>query len=255
MVKTQTNTQTKTLNIKIIHILSLLLFLASSTFAEKDTLAPFFDKSKIEIRDIDESKMEKYKDDDDFNYYRIYKSPESLWEKIKYFFNKLLNFIFSNQKPLGIFVRYILILVLIFAIVFFLVKSKFRRLFFKNKTISEDILGSEINEDINKLDIEDLIKKAKSDKNWRLATRYYYLKLLKLLSTNEIIIWEINKTNRDYINELRESNYFEKFNKLSQIYNYVWYGDFSISETDFIAISVEFDTVLQNIKPIETDKE
>ena len=243
------------MNFKILYITFLLFFLANTTFAEKDTLAPFFDKSKIEIRKIDENKMEKYKDDDDFNFYRIYKSPETIWEKIQYYIEKSIGFVIRNQEPLGILIRYSLIIVLISAIVFFLVKSKFRRLFFKNKTISEDILASEINEDINKLDIEDLIKKAKSDKDWRLATRYYYLKLLKLLSTNEIIIWEINKTNRDYINELRESNYFDKFKNLSRIYNYVWYGDFSISETDFIAISVEFDTVLQNIKPIETNKE
>jgi hypothetical protein len=243
------------LNFKLIYILTIFLLFANNSFAEKDTLAPFFDKSEIEIRKIDESNLEKFKNDEDFNYYRIYKSPETLWDKIKYFISKIINFLFNNQKPIGILIRYIIILILISAIIFFLVKSKFRRLFFKNKTISEDILTSEINEDINKLDIEDLIKKAKLDKNWRLATRYYYLKLLKLLSTNEIIVWEINKTNRDYINELRESNYFEKFKKLSKIYNYVWYGDFSISETDFIAISVEFDTVLQNIKPIEANKE
>jgi len=243
------------LNFKLIYILTIFLLFASNSFAEKDTLAPFFDKSEIEIRKIDESNLEKFKNDEDFNYYRIYKSPETLWDKLKYFIRKIINFLFNNQKPIGILIRYIIILILISAIIFFLVKSKFRRLFFKNKTVSEDILTSEINEDINKLDIEDLIKKAKLDKNWRLATRYYYLKLLKLLSTNEIIVWEINKTNRDYINELRESNYFEKFKKLSKIYNYVWYGDFSISETDFIAISVEFDTVLQNIKPIEANKE
>lgn len=243
------------MNFKLIYILTIFLLFASNSFAEKDTLAPFFDKSEIEIRKIDESNLEKFKNDEDFNYYRIYKSPETLWDKLKYFIRKIINFLFNNQKPIGILIRYIIILILISAIIFFLVKSKFRRLFFKNKTVSEDILTSEINEDINKLDIEDLIKKAKLDKNWRLATRYYYLKLLKLLSTNEIIVWEINKTNRDYINELRESNYFEKFKKLSKIYNYVWYGDFSISETDFIAISVEFDTVLQNIKPIEANKE
>ena len=229
--------------------------MARFSFAEKDTLAPFFDKSEIEIRKINESSLEKYKNDDDFNYYRIYESPETLWDKIQYYLSKIVNFIFNNEKPIGIFFRYLVIIILIFTVVFFLVKSKFRRLFFKNKTISEDILISENIEDINKLDIDELIRKAKTDENWRLATRYYYLKLLKHLSSNEIIVWEINKTNRDYINELRESNYFDSFNKLSRIYNYVWYGNFTISESNFIEISVEFDATLQNLGTPETIKE
>ncbi len=232
----------------------MLLFSVNFAFAEKDTLAPFLDISNIEIRKFDEKNFEKYKDDDDFNYHRIYKSPETLWEKLLYFAHKLLDFIFNNKKPLGIFVRYVLVLALIFAIGFFLVKSKYRRLFFKNKTISENILISETEEDINNLNIDELINNAKAEKNWRLATRYYYLKLLKQLSVNQIIIWEINKTNRDYINELRESKFFDKFNKLSQIYNYVWYGDFSISETDFIAISIEFDSSIQKITNSESNK-
>jgi hypothetical protein len=233
--------------IRAINIVFLILIFANTSFAQKDTLAPFFDKSDVEIKKIDDSRFDEYRNKEEFNYFRDNISPETIWDYIKYMFQKFINYIFGDNNPIGITLKYLFIIGFITALVLFLLKSRFRLLFYKNKNISDGILISEINEDINKLDIVDLIKNAKTDKNWRLAIRYYYLNLLKALSNKEIIIWEINKTNKDYINELKTNNYYEKFKELSYIYNYVWYGNFNIDESSFIEISLKFDLVLQNI--------
>jgi hypothetical protein len=57
------------------------------------------------------------------------------------------------------------------------------------------------------------------------------LKLLKKLTDNNLIKWQIDKTNRDYSIELSNSKYTNQFNQLSLVYEYIWYGDFKLNET------------------------
>ena len=233
---------------KLLYLIFIIISFANNGFAEKDTLSPFFDKSNIEIRKIDSSRLNKYKNNDEFNYLKTYNNPETIWDYIKYWFFKLLNYIFSDKNPIGTAIKYILILSFIIIIIIFFTKNKFRKLFFSKKKIATNIYINELNDDIEKINIIDLIDKAKSEKNWQLAIRYYYLNLLKELSNNNIIEWKINKTNHNYINELRKSEFYEDFKDLSTIYNYVWYGDFVINEAGFIEISVKFDKTMQKIK-------
>ncbi|RYD86651.1 MAG: hypothetical protein EOP54_30040, partial [Sphingobacteriales bacterium] len=53
-------------------------------------------------------------------------------------------------------------------------------------------------ENIHEMDFARLIEQTRTDGNYRLAVRYYYLWLLKKLSYKEIIAWHIDKTNSDY---------------------------------------------------------
>jgi hypothetical protein len=78
-----------------------------------------------------------------------------------------------------------------------------------------------------------LIEDALSKKDYRKAVRLHFLKLLKQLTDNNLIKWQIDKTNNDYSMELANSKYNSKFNELSLMYEYIWYGDFSLDETNF----------------------
>ena len=73
-----------------------------------------------------------------------------------------------------------------------------------------------------------------------------FIKTLKHLSSKEIINWQINKTNRDYYYEISDNNIKEQFVKLSQIFSYVWYGDFEINEEKFIEFEQNFAILLTN---------
>ncbi|MDT7831633.1 hypothetical protein RQM59_04535 [Flavobacteriaceae bacterium S356] len=110
-----------------------------------------------------------------------------------------------------------------------------------SKLVSED-------EDIHVTDINTLLSKAVKDKDYRLATRYYYLSLLKLLSDHELINYDKDKTNSEYLFELKDTKMRSHFSYLSYIYNYVWYGEFAVDELKFSTIENKYKSFLKSIK-------
>ncbi|MEI7487385.1 MAG: hypothetical protein WCJ72_08235 [Chryseobacterium sp.] len=54
--------------------------------------------------------------------------------------------------------------------------------------------------------------------------------MLKKLSDKKSINWNPEKTNKDYVTELKVPNLKNEFSNLSYIFEYVWYGEFSIDE-------------------------
>ena len=89
-------------------------------------------------------------------------------------------------------------------------------------------------------DLDQLIAQAIKDKDYRLAVRYHYLKVLKYLIENEYIDWHPEKTNRDYINDMRTHNLSAPFRNLTFIYDYIWYGNFSPNPKVFEEIQSDF---------------
>ncbi len=96
---------------------------------------------------------------------------------------------------------------------------------------------------IREENIDELIKKAVKDNDYRLAVRYYYLKTLKLLMQKELIDWKPEKTNRDYTKELTSTAFADSFRKLTFVYDFVWYGKFSPSKNDFSEIKTDFEKI------------
>lgn len=102
-------------------------------------------------------------------------------------------------------------------------------------------------EDIESNNYEKLLGIALKDKNYRLATRYYYLFLLKILSQKELITYHKDKTNTEYKFELENKQTRNKFSYLAYIYDYVWYGEFPIDESEFKTIEYNYKTFIHNI--------
>jgi hypothetical protein len=88
-------------------------------------------------------------------------------------------------------------------------------------------------ENILVMDLEQLIQQTKTAGDYRLAVRYYYLSLLKKLSFREIIAWHWDKTNTDYLYEIKDSTLRKDFEYLSYVYDHSWYGDFPVDEKAF----------------------
>ncbi|WP_223034125.1 hypothetical protein [Hanstruepera marina] len=115
------------------------------------------------------------------------------------------------------------------------------------KTEEHDIEGfSYVEENINTVNFDDLITSALKQNNYRLATRYMYLKSLKILSKKGIIDWHYDKTNSDYINEITNETTRNRFKRISYIYDYVWYGEFEIDENQFKRNQTDFNTLNTN---------
>ena len=109
----------------------------------------------------------------------------------------------------------------------------------KRKSIPEN--GEELSPELDELSrYDELISGAEYDNNFNLATRYLYLKTLKNLSEKEIINFLPDKTNLDYLNEMKTNNYFEEFKFLTRNYEYLWYGKFLIEEKNYRYLKEKF---------------
>jgi hypothetical protein len=118
----------------------------------------------------------------------------------------------------------------------------------KYKKNEQDSLMSEDDESIHENDYDRLIKDAIGKGNFRMATRYYYLSLLKKLTQKELIEYHKDKTNSDYFFELEGQKIQPDFSYLSYIYSYVWYGEFPIDSLKFATIEKKYQSLINQIK-------
>ena len=83
--------------------------------------------------------------------------------------------------------------------------------------------------------LEKFLAEAKGNKDWKLATRLYFLMVLGQLSERHLIRWQRDKTNRQYSLELTNTapSQAPVFKKLSSFYEQVWYGERVVNEADF----------------------
>jgi hypothetical protein len=117
--------------------------------------------------------------------------------------------------------------------------------FKKHKKIPSEKLVFE-DEDIHEVDLEGLLKDSIIKKEYRLAIRYYYLSVLKELSTKKVIHYHKDKTNSEYLLEIENLTARKDFSYLSYVYSYVWYGDFPVNEPKFKVIESKYKSFLNS---------
>jgi hypothetical protein len=199
------------------------------------------DSSKVNVRKLNDEAQKKLLANKDYQYDKIGPAPKSLWERFWNWFWRQVGKIFdSKEGNIGWHIfEYLLIAAVIVLIVFLLMNNDIRFLFY-GKSASVPIDFREFEEDINKINFDDLIQDALSKKDFRKAVRLHFLKLLKELTDNNIIKGQIDKTNNDYSMELANSRYNSSFKELALLYEYVWYGDFQLDETNFKTTILKF---------------
>lgn len=188
-----------------------------------------YDSSNVVVRSMDSTKIKSYLRDKDFRYFEDPESTMTLWERLmewlKRQFLKLTEYD-SYNTAWDIFI-YLLIALAVVAIVFGIYKSEIKGLFLSNKNKNKlDV--SEYVEDIHTIDYEKMIEEAIANKNFRYAIRLNYLRSLKILSDKEIIYWKIDKTNREFLREIKLNNLKSKFEKITTDFESIWYGGFEI---------------------------
>src|SRR5690606_27319206 len=109
---------------------------------------------------------------------------------------------------------------------------------------SEDITS----ENIENADINALIKRAENNQDYRLAIRYYYLLVLKTLTLKNHIKFDDDKTNADYLNDIKSKPFSSAFEHTSYLYNYIWYGEFPLDIQQYTQAKDKFVTLLNQVK-------
>ena len=189
---------------------------------------------------------------DDFNYAINDTGGINLMQSIlKKFFNWMgdlfgFDIDFIDYKTLEYIVYGLLGLIVLYLLIKFLLQNSVSSVF---KTDDKTIAGfSYVEENIEQIDFDKLIRNALKETNYRLATRYLYLKSLKSLANKKTIEWHFDKTNSDYINEIKDSKLKALFKRVSYIYDYVWYGEFPIDEASFNKNKDDFNQLIKTAK-------
>ncbi|WP_316802660.1 hypothetical protein [Pedobacter nototheniae] len=237
-------------------LLILILFIGISTAqakpeqkqaAPKKSIILKTDSSKIDIRSLDKAAIKSYSKQKDFIYDDV--PPESLswWDRFLRWLGSLFSEVFGNAIGGG-FLKYLLIGVAIALIVFIVMKLigiDFKLLTGKSKQL--EVPFEESLENIHEINFDEQIEKALQNSNYRLVVRLLYLKTLKKLSDGQVIIWMPEKTNQAYIQEIKSENAQAEFTKLTQQFEYIWYGDFFIDKQSFEPINQSFHQFNQKI--------
>ncbi|WP_300603184.1 hypothetical protein [Niabella sp.] len=141
---------------------------------------------------------------------------------------------------------YIAIAVFIGLLIWYLASHNFI-LFRKKSTSVHTPAVTEEHQDIFSIDYAAAIRQALQQNNYRLAIRLQYLELLKKLSDRQLIHFLPDKTNFEYMLQMRSSSYYDDFFMATRHYEYSWYGLFDITENMYQKINNTFQQLKQKL--------
>lgn len=120
----------------------------------------------------------------------------------------------------------------------------------RNRAIARDgvaITLDNLEEYLHETDLDRFLRAALAEQNYALAIRLYYLQAIKDLSARNAIHWSREKTNRDYLREMRSHRLSDPFRSATRHFERVWYGNIDLTEPEFRRLEPEFKNLLGNI--------
>jgi len=150
--------------------------------------------------------------------------------------------IFQNN-----WVRYGMLFIVALLLLFFIIRLIIQHYHPAITSYNEQSLLETIEENLLESDIDKFIKQALSQSNYRLALRLYYLKCIKELSIRNRVVWKKDKTNYEYLSELKNWEEQKTFQYITQNYERIWYGELTLEQADF---KIAETTVLQFLSRI-----
>lgn len=199
------------------------------------------DSTRVEARSFPEKEVNGLKTNPDLNYTQPPTVGENLWDRFLRWLSWFFFSLFENATTtdLGRVLMYTLAAVLLVVVIMMLLKVDAFKVFYSGADQGKQ--GYKVfDENIHEMDFEKLIQEAMDKKEFRLATRLVFLHALKLLSDKQLIEFNPGKTNHDYVEELEKGDVKTGLNELSFYFDYAWYGNFAVSESQFQRIKGTF---------------
>jgi len=167
-----------------------------------------------------------------------------IWAKIVNFINKLFDWnlradSFSGRQILWFTLTALLVILLVVGFIIFY--KKFRKTLGRNDDTT--LLVDEVERNLAETDLDKLIENALTAENFRLAVRFVYLKILKLLSGRQIIDYQYQKTNYEYAYEIENDDLRAIFREVSFVFDYCWYGEYKATEQDYLFATRKFNEI------------
>lgn len=173
--------------------------------------------------------------------YEEFVEGEPLHQRIKRYIKEFVNDLFKSagssvDSSFVDVLIFLVVVVLISFLIFFIFKAIINKegkwIFSKNEKELEGEFGEEVLH-IAADDYKSLIEKATSKGDYRLATRYYFMWVLKHLDQTKHIEFKADKTARDYESEIKDLSIKEAYTYARYLYDNVWYGERTITVADY----------------------
>lgn len=97
-------------------------------------------------------------------------------------------------------------------------------------------------------DLSPYIKGAVEGRNYALGIRYLQLLNIQKLAQAGHIKWKHSKTNADFANEIQDNALRAGFEECTRIFDYIWFGQFELNESDFSQYEQLFNQYQHQIK-------
>ncbi len=214
----------------------LFIFFTITAFAQDSTTVISENANSVELKKFDEKRWENLTKNLDYT--------ETLKKK------KDHSFSLPNMNFDPTIIKIVVVSLVVLSLIFLLWKIFGNTAFLSNRKIKEGDFSflDEAEENLESSDLERFLKDALDKKHYKVAVRIYYLMSIKELMLQNFIVWKKNKTNFEYLGEMRERSEFEHFRSLTRAFEIVWYGDVEIGEHEYSVLSPSFKTFITSIR-------
>jgi flagellar basal body-associated protein FliL len=149
----------------------------------------------------------------------------------------------SGQGPIFRIIVFILVVLLVAAIIYLIVKYRKNR---KHKEEEDSELLSQLK------DFDEVKRQAMEfykNGDFRQGIRFLYLSLILKLNEQNLLLINKAKTNKEYMNELREKDYihFETVLEFTRVFNRFWYGNRNLNKEMFDKWISEYSSIVGEV--------
>lgn len=199
------------------------------------------------LRAVPDSVVKRFKADPDF----AYANDPEYWEKPEKKQKATKPRREREQRDISMFnfsgifgaVKIFFIVVLIALLAFLIYKLMGNRWPWQAPAkLKEDEVIAEEDLDVDELQLK--IREAIAEKKFRLAIRYSYLFTLRRMDEKGWIRLDTKSTNLDYVMQMKAHDPNGSFTYLTNVYDYVWYGEFELNEEQFNLVYKDFQQFL-----------
>lgn len=205
------------------------------------------DRTLVQVRYPAPNHLRDLQTDRDYQYGHDAPPPDN---PVARFFSWLMRKLaeFMSSKAYQNVWQYVILAAIAGLVIYLLMKAEVLGFLFPKKAQSNGLDYENLAENIHEINFDVAIDEAVTQRNFRLAVRLLYLQTLKHLTDAGRIEYKPDKTNRQYVYELANSPLQTDFEHLTRQFEFVWYGDFPIDETQFQYVSQQFQAVNNELR-------
>lgn len=226
---------------QLIPLIFVITALSQPVCAATNFVSQKADTSEVEVRLPSKEKLAEYSSDEAFDYAQETTESESIVSKILNWLLSWLGDLFASETTadtleIAAYIFFITILILLVNQYF---RGNLNSMIKGNR--ARNGLQMAVEEGTQPLDdLDDLIHEAIEQNRYREAICHFYRKTLRQLAEADLISWEKDKTNRDYLYELSSDNMRSLFRDVTHYYEYAEYGHFNVDYELFNAVHRQF---------------